>query len=112
MFALSSWHRWSTAATQEFQIHVDVDPQNNNGNDYRVVGVDQGAIQAGVFNGRTAAFVFSFRSPGASVLFFAAAPTDSSTTLLPVLSSQLCRASEPCLNQANPRFTYEAAPST
>jgi hypothetical protein len=53
-----------------------------------------------------AAFVFSTRSAGASVNFFATAPTDASTALLPILSSQLCRASEPCLNAANPRFTY------
>ena len=53
-------------------------------------------------------FVFSTRSAGASIAFLADAPTDSSTALLPVLSSQLCRAAEPCLNAANPRITYGA----
>src|SRR5260221_1466055 len=63
-------------------------------------------------------FVFSKRSPGASIAFFASAPTDSSTVLLPVLSSQLCRKNEPCLCPSvlvcpagvppNPRLTYHA----
>jgi minor extracellular serine protease Vpr len=55
-------------------------------------------------------FVFSTRSGGASALFFAQAPTDSSTALLPVLTRQLCRAGEPCLSKAaNPRFTFSMA---
>ena len=106
VFAVNAWNRWSNAATNEFDIFVDVDPAANNGDDYIVVGVDQGAVQAGAFNGRMAAFVFSTRSAGASVNFFATAPTDSSTALLPILSTQLCRTGEPCLNAANPRLTY------
>jgi hypothetical protein len=54
-------------------------------------------------------FVFSTRSPGASLVFLAVAPTDSSTALLPVLSTQLCRKNEPCLSKlTNPRLTYHA----
>ena len=106
VFGVNTWNRWSNAATNEFYIGVDVDPANGNGDDYVVVGVDQGAVQTGTFNGRMAAFVFSTRSAGATVNFFATAPTDSSTALLPVLSTQLCRTAEPCLNAANPRFTY------
>lgn len=106
VFAVNTWNRWSNASTNEFDIFVDVDPANGNGDDYIVVGVDQGAVQAGVFNGRMAAFVFSTRSAGAAVDFFATAPTDSSTALLPVLSNRLCRTSEPCLSAANPRFSY------
>lgn len=106
VFAANTWHRWSNAATNEFDIFVDVDPANGNGDDYVVVGVDQGAVQAGVFNGRLAAFVFSLRSGGASLVFLATARTDSSTALLPIFNSQLCRAGEPCLSAANPRFSY------
>jgi len=108
VFAVNTWSRWSNGSTAEFDIFVDVDPQNANGDDYVVVHADQGAITAGVFNGRQLAFVFSTRSPGASAFFFADAHTDSSTSLLPILTSQLCRAGEPCLNAGNPRFTYEA----
>ena len=113
VFAVNTFHRWSNAASNEFDILVDVD--NDGEDDYVVVGVDQGAVQTGSFNGRMAAFVFSTRSANATVNFFATAPTDSSTALLPVLSSQLCRLNtpapeddEPCLSAANPRFTYRA----
>jgi len=106
VFAVNGWNRFSNAAENEFDISVDVDPANANGVDYVVVGVDLGAVTAGSFNGRMAAFVFSTRSPGFSVFFFATAPTDSSTALLPVLSSQLCRTGEPCLNAGNPRLRY------
>ena len=105
-FAVNSFDRWSNAATNEFDIYVDVDGDGTD--DYVVVGADQGLVTAGSFSGRLAVFVFSTRSPGASLLFLASAPTDSSTAILPVLSSQLCRASEPCLSAANPRITYHA----
>jgi len=108
VFAVNTWNRWSNAATNEFDIYVDVNPAANDGDDYIIVGADQGAVQTGTSNGRMAAFVFSTRSPGATANFFATAPTDSSTALLPVLSSQLCRAGEPCLSGANPRLTYHA----
>jgi minor extracellular serine protease Vpr len=106
-FGVSTWHRWSNASTTEFDIFVDVDPQNGNGDDYIVVGVDVGAVTAGVFNGQFGSFVFSTRSAGASG-FVAGAPTDGSTAWLPTLSTQFCRPGEPCLNAANPRFTYNA----
>ena len=107
VFAVNTWHRWSNPSTSEFDIFVDVDPQNGNGDDYVVVGVDQGAVQAGVFNGRMGAFVFSTRSAGSSLIFLATAPTDSSTALLTVLRTQLCRTGEPCLSSSNPRIRYE-----
>ena len=76
--------------------------------DYIVVGVDQGAVQTGTFNGIMGSFVFSTRSPGASINFLATAPTDRSIAEIAALTSQLCRAGEPCLNAANPRITYHA----
>jgi subtilisin family serine protease len=104
-FAVNTHTRWSTAATNEFDIFVDVDKDKKA--DYIVVGVDQGAVQTGTFNGRMAAFVFSTRSPGASLIFLASDPTNSSTVLLPILSRQLCRAGEPCL-APNKNISYEA----
>jgi minor extracellular serine protease Vpr len=106
-FGVSTWNRWSNASSNEFDIFVDVDPQNGNGDDYIVVGVDVGAVTAGVFNGQFGSFVFSTRSGGASG-FLATAPTDGSTAFLPTLSTQFCRAGEPCLSEANPRFQYRA----
>ncbi len=106
-FGVSTWSRWSNAASNEFDIFVDVDPQNGNGDDYIVVAADVGAVTAAVFNGQLGSFVFSTRSAGASG-FVATAPTDGSTAFLPTLSDQFCRAGEPCLSEANPRFTYHA----
>jgi hypothetical protein len=108
VFAINTHDRWSNASTNEFDIPVDVD--GDGVVDYIVVGVDQGAVTTGVFNGVMSTFVFSTRSAGASQsVFGAVAPTDSSTALLLVRSSQLCRATEPCLNKiTNPRITYGA----
>jgi subtilisin family serine protease len=107
VFAVNTYHRWSNASTNEFDIFVDVDGDGID--DYIIVGADQGAVQTGSFNGLMGSFVFSTRSPGASIAFFASAPTDSSTALLRVRSSQLCRANEPCLSKLlNPRLTYHA----
>jgi minor extracellular serine protease Vpr len=108
VFAVNGYNRWSNAATNEFDIYVDVDPQNNNGDDYVVVGVDVGAVTTGSFNGQFGSFVFSLRSAGASG-FVATAPTDGTTAELPARTSQFCRAGEPCLSMtSNPRFTYHA----
>jgi hypothetical protein len=105
-FAVNTHERWSNAAANEFDLPVDVN--NDGAADYIVVGADQGAVQTGTANGRVGVFVFSARSGGASIAFLANDPTDSSTLVLPVLISQLCRAGEPCLNAANPRFSYGA----
>jgi hypothetical protein len=108
VFAVNTYNRWSNAATNEFDIYVDVDGDGID--DYIIVGADIGAVTTGSFDGRLGSFVFSTRSPGASgTVFLAQAPTDSSTALLPARSSQLCRTGEPCLSKtANPRLTYHA----
>ena len=106
VFAVNTWSRWSSPSSNEFDIYVDVD--GDGVDDYIIVGVDAGLVQSGSFSGEMGAFVFSTRSGGASVFFGAQAPTDSSTALLAVLSSQLCRLHEPCLSSTNPRFTYHA----
>ena len=107
VFAINGYNRWSNAATNEFDIYVDV---NNDGvDDYVVVGVDFGAVTAGSFNGQVGAFVFSTHSAGASIVFLGFAPTDGTTEELPIRTSQLCRTGEPCLSKtSNPRFTYHA----
>jgi minor extracellular serine protease Vpr len=106
VFAVSVHNRWSNAATNEYDIPLDV---NNDGKvDYTVVAVDAGAVTAGVFNGIMGAFVFS--ATGATQSPFAVfAPHDSSTILIPIRTAQLCRPTLPCLNAANPRFEYSAA---
>ena len=100
VFAVNSFDRWSNAAANEFDIYVDVD--GDGVDDYVVSGVDHGAVTAGDFNGVLGSFVFSLRSGAGSINFLAQAPTDSSTALLPVLTSQLCLANEPCLSRRQP----------
>src|SRR5439155_14689986 len=109
VFAVNTYHRWSNASTNEFDIFVDVD--GDGFADYLIVGADDGAVRTGSFSGVMGTFVFSFRSGGASTNNVSTvAPTDSSTAELPVLSSQLCRSGEPCLSKVlNPRFTYHVA---
>ena len=103
VFAVSVHNRWSNAAMSEYDIDVDV---NNDGTaDYTVVAADAGAVTTGTFSGIVGAFVFS--ATGATQSPFAVfAPHDSSTILIPIRSSQLCRPTLPCLNAANPRFAY------
>ncbi|MDX6397002.1 MAG: minor extracellular serine protease Vpr, partial [Gaiellaceae bacterium] len=107
VFAVNTHRRWSSPSVNEHDIFLDVD--GNGSDDYILAGVDAGAVNTGSFNGRLGAFVFSTRSPGASGLFLATAKTDSSTVLLPVLASQLCRTGEPCLRSSRPRIRYSAA---
>jgi hypothetical protein len=105
-FAISTQHRWSNAAANEFDILVDVD--GNGSDDYDVVGADLGALQTGTNNGQMAVAVFNLTTGGGSIQFLADAPTDSSTIVLPVNISQLCAASSPCLSGSSPRLTYHA----
>ena len=104
VFAINTFDRWSNASTNEFDIYVDVD--GDGVDDYVIVGADYGAITTGDYNGELGSFVFSIRSGRGFIDFMASAPTDSSTALLPVLSSRLCLSGEPCLSAANPRITY------
>jgi minor extracellular serine protease Vpr len=108
-FAVNTYNRWSSASTVELDVYVDVDGDGKD--DYLVVGYDFGQLTAGAFDGRYGSFVFSLNpsSTYASINYFAAAPTDSSTALLFIDSSQLCPgAPDPCLSAANPQLTYRA----
>ncbi len=104
IFAVNTWKPWSTPATNEFDISVDVD--GDGVADYVIVAADDGAIRTGQFSGVMGTFVFSTRSAGASSIGLATAPTDGSIAELPVFAAQLCRTGEPCLSAANPRIAY------
>jgi minor extracellular serine protease Vpr len=104
-FAVNTHSRWSSASQNEFDIYVDVDGDGID--DYIVVGVDQGAVQLGTFNGSFGSFVFSTRSSGADILFLADAPSNASTTTIYVTAEMLCRSGEPCLDgETNRRISY------
>jgi len=109
IFGINTYNRWSTPSANEFDIYVDVDPQNGNGDDYIVIGFDYGALSAGAYTGQYGTFVYSLRSGSMTALNPANtfAPTNSSSAALAILGSQLCRSGQPCLSAAvNPRFTY------
>jgi subtilisin family serine protease len=100
VFAINTFERYSSAATAEFDISIDVDGDGNA--DFIVFSYDYGALTAGSFNGQVASFLYNTHTGRISVRYLAEAPTDSSTILLPV------RASDLGINAANPRFTYTA----
>jgi subtilisin family serine protease len=104
-FGLSTWHRWSNAAANEFDIDVDVN--GDNVPDYVVVATDFGLVTAGDSNGQVGVFVFDLRTGDGSVDFLADAPTDSTTMVLPLLFDQLCNPPSPCLSPSSPRISYE-----
>ena len=100
VFSISTHDRWSTAAVNEYDILVNND--NDPAAEFAVVGVDLGAITANSFNGQVGAFVFNLETGAVAIDFLAQAPTDSSTLLLPVLSSRLG------LTAADGDFEYRA----
>jgi minor extracellular serine protease Vpr len=109
-FAVSTHNRWSNAARGEFDVYVDVNGDNTD--DYDVVGVDYGLLTTGDVTGQMATAVFDLRTGEGMLKFFADAPYDSSTLVLPVLISQLCQAGSPCLSPENPRLRYHVSSSS
>ncbi len=105
-FAVNTEHRWSNAAANEYDIFLDVNGDGKD--DYSVVGVDLGLLTAGDASGQLVSAVFDLRTMAGSIEFFADAPTDSTTLVLPALISQLCAAGSPCLSSTNPRLSYHA----
>ena len=104
-FAIATNHRWSNAAMDEFDVFVDV---NGDGvPDYDVVAVDYGALTSPDFDGVDAVAVFDLNESGGTINYFADAPTDSSTIVLPVDFAQLTDSNPATsLGGANQRFTY------
>ncbi|MEZ4363467.1 MAG: S8 family serine peptidase [Kofleriaceae bacterium] len=101
VFAVNTHRSWSTPALMEFDIPVDT---NRDGvPDYIVIGVDLGLLQGAGFSGQIASAVLDLSTGGISVFYLAYAPTNGSTMLLPVDSSQLG------LTPENPRFDYSVA---
>jgi hypothetical protein len=109
VFGLNTWSRWSNAATNEFDIYVDVN--GDDVPDYDVVEADLGLVTAGDNNGQAAVFVFDMLTDDGTLEFFAEAPTDSTTMALPVLFDQLCNPdhpASPCLADESGVISYTA----
>jgi len=106
-FAVSTYNRWSNAAAQETDISIDVN--NDATDDYLVIAADLGRLQGQPATGQTAVAVLDLRTGIGTIQFLANARMNSSTMVLPVNISQLCRPGSPCLSAGNPRFSYTAA---
>ena len=98
VFAVSTFKPWSTTAPAEVDVLIDV---NGDGKpDFAVVAADLGSL-IGISAGRAEVAVIDLAtSQIVSIRFFATAPTDASTMLLPVIASDLG------LSAANPRLAY------
>lgn len=88
VFALNMHHRWSNAAANEYDIPIDT---NGDGKpDWIVYSADSGSVRTGDVNGTAEVFIVNTKThETAAAGFFAQAPTDSSTILLPVYASDL-----------------------
>jgi minor extracellular serine protease Vpr len=98
VFALNSRGRWTNAAPYEFDVLVTLP----DGRLFQVFGFDFGAITTGSADGRVGAFVLNLQTGQLAGDFFAVAPLNGNTILLPVLASRLG------LLASNPRFDYNA----
>jgi minor extracellular serine protease Vpr len=100
VFAVNTHARFSNAATNEFDISLDV--TGDGVDDFVVVGFDVGALATGTFDGRMGAWILNLATGTFAIDFFATAPTDGSTVLLPVFSNRIG------LSPSKPRFAYHA----
>ena len=92
IFAVNVWQPWSSGAQNEYDVDIDI---NNDGvPDFALVGIDYAAIFGpGSIMGVPISLVEDLRGsiPQIVDVWFATAPPNSSTILLPVLASELAR---------------------
>src|SRR5262249_29853363 len=87
VFAVNTFAGWSTPESQEFDVLVDT---NGDGTpDWDIFSVDFGLLTGGARNGQMVAAIFDLASGTLGADFFAVAPTDASTILLPVFASSI-----------------------
>nr|MBA2380840.1 S8 family serine peptidase [Chloroflexota bacterium] len=97
VFAVNTWGRWSTAASNQFDIAIY--GANKHKPDYYVVGVDFGAVTTGSFDGLFASVIFDAAGNPLDA-WVAESPANGSTVLLPLLASDIGQTS------GNTRFSY------
>ncbi|HEY3340026.1 MAG TPA: S8 family serine peptidase [Propionicimonas sp.] len=88
VFAVNNYDRWSSPASQEFDVAVDTD--NDGAPNYVVFSVDSGLVTTGDANGLAQVFIYDVaKDKVVTEGAVPTAPTDSSTILLPVTSATL-----------------------
>ena len=88
VFAVNNYDRWSSPASQEFDVAVDTD--KDGAPDFVVFSVDSGLVTSGDPNGLAQVFIYDVaKDKVVTEGIVPTAPTDSSTILLPVTSASL-----------------------
>jgi hypothetical protein len=100
VFAINTFDRFNTAAAAEVDLLID---SNGDGiPDYAIYSLDCGWWTLGDFSGEACVGVQNLRTGATRIRFFTDAPTDGSTMLLPVYTSDIG------LSPSNPRLSYQA----
>jgi hypothetical protein len=87
VFAVNTFDRFSSPLAGEFDVLINTD--GDNVPDYDVIAADLGFLTAGSFDGEMVVAVVNLDTGAASINFFAGAPSDGSTVLIPVYASML-----------------------
>ena len=92
IFAVNVWQPWDSGAQNEYDVNIDI---NNDGvADFAVVGTDYAAVFGpGSIMGVPISLVLDLRGSAPAIvdIWYATAPPNGSTILLPVLASELAR---------------------
>jgi hypothetical protein len=86
VFAINTWNDWNNASENEFDVLIDTDGDDEP--DYLVAGVDIQLI-LGAFAGIYGSFIIDLNTGALVDVFFATAPNNGGTMLLPALASDL-----------------------
>jgi subtilisin family serine protease len=99
VFAVNTFDRFNTAAPAEVDVYVD--STGDGKADYLVFSIDHGWLTTGSADGQAVVGVQNLSTNSVVMRYSTDAPTDGSTMLLPVRTSDLG------LTVANPRLSYE-----
>ena len=86
-FAINMYDRFATAAPHEVDVAVDTNADGEA--DYYVVGIDDGWLSAGAYDGLYLSVIFNAKTSDVVDAWLADAPLNGSTLLLPALASDL-----------------------
>ncbi len=86
-FAINSWDRFSTEAPNEVDVAVDTDADGEP--NYFVIGIDDGLLFAGAYDGLYISIIVDAKTNDIVDAWLADAPLNGSTLILPALASDL-----------------------
>jgi len=86
VFAINTWNKWNNASENKFDVRIDTDGDDEA--DYIVIGIDAGAL-LGALNGVYVSAVLDLEARAFTSIYFATAPNNGGTMLLPALASDL-----------------------